>query len=224
MPWNFKTIRYRIFYALVLDHARKVVSLGNPEGVCQWNVWPGGLKKGCVVYSGGVGDDVSFEHDLVKQFGCSVVLLDPSPIGLKTMTLPENQITQFHFFPVALAGHKGKLKLGEPEPGDKSWYARKAAAAGIEVSCTDLRSLMEENRHDHIDLLKLDIEGSEYDVIKGILQHRIPVRQICVEYHHGILPGISRGRTLRSILSLIRCGYKLVDQFGNNHTFVRRAA
>jgi FkbM family methyltransferase len=223
VAWNFKSLRYRLFYALVLSHQPATKTFGDPRGVCQWNIWPGGLKRGSVVYSGGVGDDVSFEHDLVKQFGCSVVLLDPSPIGQKTMTLSENQIQEFRFLPVALAGHKGKLKLGEPEPGDKSWYARKEDTAGMDVSCTDLKSLMEENRHDHIDLLKLDIEGSEYDVIKGILTHRVPVHQICVEYHHGILPGISRGRTIRSILSLIRRGYKLVDQFGNNHTFVRSA-
>ena len=81
---------------------------------------------------------------------------------------------------------------------------------------------MAENQHDRIDLLKLDIEGSEYDVIEHILERRIPVRQICVEYHHGILPGIRRSDTIRSMIKLARRGYQLVHQEGANHTLIAK--
>jgi len=80
---------------------------------------------------------------------------------------------------------------------------------------------MRENGHDHLDLLKLDIEGSEYAVLDDLLKQRIPVRQICVEYHNGTLPGIRRSQTIRSILKLLARGYKLIDYEGGNHTFLR---
>jgi FkbM family methyltransferase len=174
-----------------------------------------------VVYSGGLGSDITFEHDLVRNFGCDLVLYDPSPAGLKTMSLPENTIPQFHYFPVALTNYKGKLKLSAPKPGEDSWFSGKHGTGVMEVACTDLKSLMDKNKHDHIDLLKLDIEGSEYEVIDDMLERRIPVRQLCVEYHHGLLPGFRRGRTIRSMLKLVARGYKLVDQTGTNYTFVR---
>jgi FkbM family methyltransferase len=172
-----------------------------------------------VVYSGGVGGDVSFEHDLVKNYGCQVVLFDPSPTGIKTMALPENKIPQFRFYPVALAAHNGTLKFAAPSSG-QCWFAQNDGE-GLEVACTNLESAMKQNGHSHIDLLKLDIEGSEYEVVNDLLKNRLPVREICVEYHHGIVPGISRTRSIWSILRLKSRGYRLIDQTGNNHTFVR---
>ena len=79
---------------------------------------------------------------------------------------------------------------------------------------------MKQNGHKQIDLLKLDIEGSEYEVLDELLKERLAVRQICVEYHHNIVPGISRTQSVWSILRLKARGYRLIDQTGNNHTFV----
>lgn len=219
---NALQLRHRLFYGLILKRKYGVRTLGDPRGFCQWNISPTGLNRDSVVYSGGVGDDVSFEHDLVKYYGCQVVLFDPSPIGVKTMALAENKIPQFRFLPVALAAHNGTLKLGEPRPGDQSWFTRKNGE-GQEVPCTTLTSAMKQNRHSRIDLLKLDIEGSEYEVIGDLLKNRLAVPQICVEYHHGIVPGISRNQTLWSILRLQARGYRLIDLAANNHTFVQLA-
>lgn len=215
-------MRHRLFYGLLLKRNCAIRTLGDPRGFCQWNISPAGLSRDSVVYSAGVGDDVSFEHDLVKYYGCQVVLFDPSPIGVKTMALEENNIPQFRFLPVALAAHNGSLKLGEPRPGDQSWFARKDGE-GLEVACANLSSVMKQNGHHRIDLLKLDIEGSEYEVIEDLLKNRLPVPQICVEYHHRIVPGVTHSQTLWSILRLEARGYRLIDLTGNNHTFVRLA-
>jgi len=221
---RFKDLRYRIFYGALLRRGYEVITLCAPGSICPWNICPTGLKSSSVVYGGGIGSDISFEHELVKKFGCQIVLFDPSPTGRKTMELPENKIPNFHYFPMALADHVGTIKMSPPvdEQGD-SWFAQSGGTQSIEVPCTDLQSLMARNGHNHIDLLKLDIEGSEYEVIKDILSKKIPIRQICVEYHHGIVPGVRRSQTISSMLSLIRAGYKLIDQAGANHTFIRPA-
>jgi FkbM family methyltransferase len=218
---GFKDLRYRLFYGLVLTRGREIRTLGDPKGICTWNICPDGLGPDSVIYSGGLGTDVTFEHDLARKFGSNLVLYDPSPIGIQTMSLPENKISQFHYFPVALTGRTGKLSMASPEPGEYSWFPRNDNTGTIEVDCTDLQALMQKNGHTHIDLLKLDIEGSEYEVIDNLLNRRIPVRQILVEYHHGILPGFTRRQTIMSILKLLARGYKLLDQSGNNHTFLR---
>jgi hypothetical protein len=101
-----------------------------------------------------------------------------------------------------------------------SWFARSDSTGKLDVPCTDLLSLMRQNHHKHIDLLKLDIEGSEYEVIDDFLKRRIPVRQICVEFHHGILPGFRRSQTIHSIFKLISRVYKLISKEGANHTFI----
>ena len=81
---------------------------------------------------------------------------------------------------------------------------------------------MKKNGHRQIDLLKIDIEGAEYEVLDSLLEKRLPVKQVLVEFHHDILPGIARRKTVRMILKMVACGYKLLNQDGSNHTFLRR--
>jgi FkbM family methyltransferase len=217
---GFRNWRYRAFYGLLLDTRYSLVSFGSKEKECAWNVYPDELGPQSIVYSGGVGTDVTFEHDLVRRFGANVVMFDPSPTGLATMALPENQIPNFHFVPVALADHCGHLDLAEPlNPTEGSYFASTGDGPMVKVPCTDLATLMSQHGHHSIDLLKIDIEGEEYAVLDEILAKRLPVRQICVEFHHGILPGITRGQTISFILRLRLRGYRLLDQTGNNHTF-----
>jgi FkbM family methyltransferase len=142
------------------------------------------------------------------------------------MQRSENKLPQFHFRPLALANYRGKLRLARPLNQTGDWWlsSNKTETGSLELPCADLASLMAERGHSHIDLLKLDIEGSEYAVLDDLLARRIPVRQICVEYHHGILPGIARSKTISSILRLLARGYTLVDQNIANHTFVRKGS
>ena len=222
---KLKDLRHRLFYAMLLKRDFKLVTLCAPGSICPWTICPDGLDEKSIVHSGGIGSDISFEHELVRRYGCHIVLYDPSPTGVRTMALPENKIPQFHFVPFALAGNHGTLKIAPPlQPDGDAWFPRADAAGTLEVPCIDLQTSMKQSGHQHIDLLKLDIEGSEYEVIDNLLQNRIPVRQICVEFHHAILPGYRRSQTVRAIRKLILNGYKLICREGENLTFIKHHA
>ena len=216
---SLKNLRYRLFYGALLRRAN-LLELGNRGTGCSWFFCPDGLNKNSVVYGGGVGRDITFEHALVKRFECKVVLFDPSPTGAETMALAENKIPQFHFVPVGLAGSNCTLRFAPPpDLKEGSWYTDGGSGATIEVPCVDLTTLMKQNGHDRIDLLKIDIEGAEYDVIDHILGNKLRVRQVLVEFHHNILPSIPRSKSISYILKMVRAGYKLLNQDGANHTF-----
>ncbi|MEO6034317.1 MAG: FkbM family methyltransferase [Verrucomicrobiota bacterium] len=217
-------MRYRLFYGALTKRGYPLLELGNKDTGCSWHLFPDKLNADSIVYSGGIGTDITFEHALVKKFGCSIVLFDPSPTGLETMTLPGNNISQFKFHPVALTGHCGMLKIAPPSCIEEgSWSMQRKDSATLEVPCINLPALLTQNHHQHIDLLKIDIEGSEYEVIDDLLTHRVPIRQLLVEFHHGNihLPGIARNQTIRAILKLRAAGYYLIDQSGSNHSFLR---
>ena len=55
-----------------------------------------------------------------------------------------------------------------------------------------LPSLMRELGDDIVELLKLDVEGSEYEVLPGLDLDRMGVEILCVELHHNERPGRAR--------------------------------
>ena len=74
---------------------------------------------------------------------------------------------------------------------------------------------MSQNGDTAIDLLKMDIEGFEYDIINHFLDLRVPVRQLCVEFHPWLKPGC----TLKTIRKLYAAGYRIIHKHRGDHTF-----
>jgi len=213
-------LRILLKRALLISRGYPLANYGKLESGCAYNICTEGLGPDSVIYSGGVGKDISFENDLVKRFNCKVVLFDPSPIGIATMKRPENNNPSFRFFPVGLAGQPGTLRLAPPfTPEGDSWFSYNSQVGTIEVACIDLITLMQKNGHRHVDLLKIDVEGAEYGIIDQIVDRGIPVRQIVVEFHDGILPGVRLRQSLRATFRLIRRGYKFVFEMGNTDVF-----
>ena len=65
-----------------------------------------GLKEQSVVYSFGVGEDISFDIALIEKFGVSVYAFDPTPKSLEWLSqqdLPD----RFHMNPVAVGDREG---------------------------------------------------------------------------------------------------------------------
>lgn len=74
---------------------------------------------------------------------------------------------------------------------------------------------MHKNGDAAIDLLKMDIEGFEYEIIDQFLDEHIPIRQLCVEFHPWLRPGV----TLKTIARLYKSGYRIIHKHRGDHTF-----
>jgi FkbM family methyltransferase len=219
-------LRHDLFYTLLHRRTSDLADLGDSRESCNWTIRTSALDSNSVVYSAGVGRDISFEHALADRFGMKILLLDPSPTGLETMKKPEHQRQEFEFLPVALAGHEGELNLSQPgNPEEGSWVSETSHsgtmipdAEMVTVKCETVSSLMKKFGHTHVDLLKIDIEGAEYGVLEAIMESGVHIRQIAVEFHNGVLPGIPRSLTIKTLLKLYRHGYRIVHKGGSNHT------
>ncbi len=53
----------------------------------------------------------------------------------------------------------------------------------VDVLLKEFKEIVHDLGHQSIDVLKMDIEGSEYAVMEGILNSGIPIKQILVETH-----------------------------------------
>ena len=77
-----------------------------------------------------------------------------------------------------------------------------------EIQTRSICSLVKEMNWQTIDLLKIDIEGEEYEIIPDLLQKNIFIRQIALEYHHRFFKkGIRKTLELHNLL--LESGYKI---------------
>lgn len=213
-------IRHRLrrqFDRLFCARRSGIKRLGGGSG---WYVDTKVLNRDSIVYSAGVGRDISFEKALIEKFGMTIELADPSPTGIETMEMAENQSPLIHFRSVGVAAHSGTLKLGAPADAQEGSYTITNSSETIEFPCLSLSDWMNSNQHTHIDLLKMDIEGSEYEVLENIVDNNINIKMICCEFHH-FMTGFSRHNTIKSVWKLRSRGYRLIYKFRHDYTFLR---
>jgi len=169
------------------------------------------IDPDAVVYSLGVGEDISFDLALIRRFGVTIHAFDPTPTvknWLAAQPFPE----QFHFHEVGIADIDGEgIFYLPPRPDFISHSlvrARQYSKESIRVPMIRLRTAMQRLGHNRIDILKMDIEGAEYAVLRDLVKQKIPVSQILVEFHHR-LSSIGTGETRRTLALLESYGMKI---------------
>ena len=120
---------------------------------------------------------------------------------------------------MGLAGKTGKYYFEEPKSKNEGSYFPSLEKTCNFFECVSISDFFNMSSHQKIDLLKIDIEGFEYGVIDDILNSKVPVSQIVLEFHHHF-KGISILRTIKSILKLKRAGYKLIYKHIDDFTFI----
>ena len=194
-----------------------------------WVICPDAIDSDSIIYSLGVGEDVDFDKDLIKQFGVTVHAFDPTPNSiewLKATDVSEN----FEFHPHGIATLDGELKLYPRvnRRGRKSKVMYTLVNEGnaqddaVTINVKTLPTVMSELGHQRVDLLKMDIEGAEFDVLDQMLDAGLDVRQVLVEFHHRFKT-IGKARAAEILNKLNEAGYKIffVDERGWNYSFIK---
>jgi FkbM family methyltransferase len=189
-----------------------------------WWICPSGLRPDSIVYSIGIGDDITFDLSLIKAHGVTIHAFDPTPRSiayLKSQPLP----SAFKWHQLGIGGRDGTARFFPPEnPAHISHTLVSRAQTedrAIEVDVRRLSTVMSELCHHTIDVLKMDIEGAEYDVLDEIVERRLPVQQILVEFHHRF-PEIGVERTRRAVHDLNAAGYRIffASESGEEYSFI----
>lgn len=184
--------------------------LGN-DGA-RWCVCPDSLGPSSIVYSIGVGEEISFDLELIRRFGVRVHSFDPTPRSIEWLA-KQSLPCDFVFRPLGIADFDGRAKFLPPVNAahvSHTLVDRQTPWPAIEVPVRRLSSTMRDLGHERIDLLKMDIEGAEYAVLKDLLASAIPVRQLLVEFHHR-WPEIGVEKTKDAIRDLNSAGYLIFD-------------
>ena len=161
---------------------------GEGEG---YGVWPCILEllnSNSVVYSVGVGFDIKFDLALMERTGATLFAFDPTPRVVEWIKESIDS-SQFKFEPIGLGWRDAEMEFALPV--DKTSVSGTLMAEGssvsrrIKVPVERVSTIMKRLSHEKIDLLKLDIEGAEYSVLRDMLDMGVLPTQILVEFHHG---------------------------------------
>jgi FkbM family methyltransferase len=191
-----------------------------------WHIVRDSLTADSIVYSLGVGEDISFDLAIIALYGVQVFAFDPTPRSLQWIA-GQTTPPQFHMLPYGVADYDGTTRFFAPAEDAYISHTMLDAMAQsehtIEVQVRRLSTLMQMCGHERIDLLKMDIEGAEYAVVDDLILSGLRPRQIVIEFHHRMLRGGSF-RTARTVRRLRAAGYDLfaLTTRGEEYSFWRR--
>lgn len=166
--------------------------------------------KGFIVYAAGVDNRPVFERYMAEKLNNSVFAFD--------CTNQKNPAwTTFEFYPWC---------IGESKDFSGNQYARNSADKSFKFK--PLTVIKKELNHPHVDMLKMDIEGCEWDILqKDIVEghdHDLP-SQLLFELHTeganrryvppNIVAGKQRQQVVKLLFDLYQRNYRIVHFEGN---------
>ena len=175
-------------------------------------VCPDLLNEKSIVYSFGIGEDISFDDAIIKNHQCSVYGFDPTPKSINWVKVKEVS-PKFHFYEYGISNESGFVDFFLPKnpeyvSGSLVKQENVDTARKVRAEMKSIKDIANELSHNYIDVLKMDIEGSEYDVIDDILNSDIPITQILIEFHDRFFED-GRLKTKQSIQKLKEHGYQI---------------
>lgn len=210
------------------------------------------LNSDSVCYCVGAGEDISFDMELVSRFGCHVVIFDPMPYAKEhysklieltkkgekftidkgdfayTYKSAINDFRRITFLESGIWKKKEIVKFFAPAKNNYAGHSiinLQETSTFIEAPVDRLTNIMKQLKHQSIDLLKLEIEGSEYGVIETIAEDKPDIKIICVEFDE-VFHAKNSGylwRIKKSTDQLLKLGYNIVHTTHlYKRTFIRK--
>jgi FkbM family methyltransferase len=141
------------------------------------------LTSASIVYSIGVGGDLSFDNAVSQRHGCPIFLFDPTPTTVDFMTIQNGKNPLLRFEATGVWDSDTTLRFFVPKRGGSSsiFGSSGRSSAYFDAPCSTLRTIMEKHGHEHLDVLKLDIEGAAFRVLEHMFREHIYPDQVVVE-------------------------------------------
>lgn len=186
-----------------------------------WMIIPDLLTANSVVCSFGVGNDISFDLELIRRFGATVHGFDPSPEAIRFISGQVDLPSRYRFHPWGLGPIDGEAEFFRPVNG--AMYSLAAAtqqngAGRVSLPVKRLSTILQTIGAEFIDVLKMDIEGAEYSLIDSLVESSPKIGQLLIEFHHriGVVP---LKETVNSVNRLRAAGFQLFDVSGTSSEF-----
>ena len=204
------------------------VRLGTRYG--GWWLDSSAVRADPLVIDCGLGEDISFDVAFLARFGGRVIGIDPNPASLawcRERCPPGMELRDRAFWTAAgatLTFHLPRPKAQLPEGADGvsgSLRADHPYVGGGETRQVQTTSLEEVLAgREECDVLKLDIEGAEFEVLAELVRRGElrRCRQLLVEFHRYVA---GEAATERALAGILAAGFRLAHVESKNYLFRR---
>ena len=235
--------------ALVQKHWRRMQrSLGRryrewrlPRGYERFGTRYGGwwidttlVGRDPLVVDAGLGADISFPSAFLARFGGQVMGIDPNPQSIRYVEAhkpPGMQVLQNAFWRDAgedITFHMPRALDQLPKGADGvsgsvlSSHSYTAGGTQFTVKTTSLDHVLSLAGRNACDILKMDIEGAEYDVLAALCRTGAirKATQVLIEFHHHCTDH-PLADTLNTVALVQQAGFQLVYTEDRNYIFKR---
>lgn len=108
---------------------------------------------------------------------------------LLTHNLRVNDCQQVVPFEIAVAGRSGRKKLHLSASNTGAHSLQRDVGPSVEVAAVSLSEVFEQHSLESIDFLKMDCEGSEYEILESLPQELLcGIQRLAMEFHE--IPGM----------------------------------
>jgi len=140
----------------------------------------GRVEGGSVVVD--VGANIGGFSVYAADQGARVYSFEPEPSNYQL--LARNVPASVATFELAVTGREEQRRLWLRTTSSHSMHEQRASEGSILVDCVSLGGALERCEVDRVDLLKVDVEGGEFEILYGDADALTAVSEIRLEYHH----------------------------------------
>jgi FkbM family methyltransferase len=177
-----------------------------------WVIDLDSIQDGDTIISGGVGEDISFDNELLKVRDVKIIFVDPTEKSHKFMesNLPDGMVLLKNAIEKEGVDTIKIFKNTNPEYVSES-VSRTHSSVGDDYHEVETISVVKLKEDYKPSFIKIDIEGSEYNV----LEECVGIKQICVEFHHHCMDDKSMSDTYQMVEMMKSNGYDVIDARNN---------
>jgi FkbM family methyltransferase len=213
------------------------IRLGSNYG--GWTLPDHCITSNSICYCVGAGEDISFDLELIEKYGCKVFSFDPTPRAIQHIfdskklieqkalaystngyAYPQNPelFDNYFFHSLALWIDDSTIEFFAPQNPSHVSHSivnLQKTSSNIVVPCKKLSSIMHDLGHAKLDLLKMDIEGAEYAILKKMFDEHIYPSILCVKFHP-----LHEHNVQKTINNILKNNYSIFNIHNNDYTFI----
>lgn len=187
------------------------------------------LRESSIVVDCGTGDSADFSQNLIQMYGAKCYGFEPAQKHHASLNkVARRHKGLFQYYPFAISDSNSAQKFFESDRNisgsllDDHNNVINDPVISYDVETITLDKIFEVLGVVKIDLVKLDIEGEEYPVLRSISKDSLDrIEQIVVEFHHFCVARYTEAYTSKVVTRLKHSGFRSFTNDGKTFLFFR---